>query len=35
MATKDMQVDALADFEGAKLFVSHDRHFRGRCPTVC
>ena len=27
MATKDMLVNALADFEGTMLFVSHDRHF--------
>jgi ATPase subunit of ABC transporter with duplicated ATPase domains len=27
MATKDMLVDALAQFEGTMLFVSHDRHF--------
>ena len=27
MATKEMLVDALADFEGTMLFVSHDRHF--------
>jgi ATPase subunit of ABC transporter with duplicated ATPase domains len=27
MATKDMLVAALADFEGTMLFVSHDRHF--------
>src|SRR5262245_9202099 len=27
MATKDMLIAALADFEGAMLFVSHDRHF--------
>ena len=27
MATKDMRVAALADFEGTMLFVSHDRHF--------
>src|ERR1700712_5622789 len=27
MATKEMLVAALADFEGAMLFVSHDRHF--------
>ena len=27
MATKDMLVKALADFEGTMLFVSHDRRF--------
>jgi ATPase subunit of ABC transporter with duplicated ATPase domains len=27
MATKEMLVAALASFEGAMLFVSHDRHF--------
>lgn len=27
MATKEMLVSALADFEGTMLFVSHDRHF--------
>src|SRR6201990_3649310 len=27
MATKEMLIDALADFEGTMLFVSHDRHF--------
>jgi ATPase subunit of ABC transporter with duplicated ATPase domains len=27
MATKDMLIKALADFEGTMLFVSHDRHF--------
>ena len=27
MVTKEMLVDALADFEGTMLFVSHDRHF--------
>ncbi|OYX36771.1 MAG: glycosyl transferase family 1 [Caulobacterales bacterium 32-69-10] len=27
MATKAMLVEALADFEGTMLFVSHDRHF--------
>ena len=27
MATKEMLVEALADFEGTMLFVSHDRHF--------
>jgi len=27
MATKEMLVQALADFEGTMLFVSHDRHF--------
>ncbi len=27
MATKEMLVAALADFEGTILFVSHDRHF--------
>ena len=29
MATKEMLVKALADFEGTMLFVSHDRHFLG------
>ena len=27
MATKQMLVEALKDFEGTMLFVSHDRHF--------
>jgi ATPase subunit of ABC transporter with duplicated ATPase domains len=27
MATKDMLIKALADYEGTMLFVSHDRHF--------
>ena len=27
MATKEMLVRALADFDGTMLFVSHDRHF--------
>ncbi len=27
MTTKDMLVEALANYEGAMLFVSHDRHF--------
>ena len=27
MATKEMLIQALADFEGTMLFVSHDRHF--------
>ena len=27
MATKEMLITALADYEGAMLFVSHDRHF--------
>ena len=27
MATKEMLVEALAEFEGTMLFVSHDRHF--------
>ena len=27
MATKEMLVAALAEFEGTMLFVSHDRHF--------
>ncbi len=27
MATKEMLIAALADYEGAMLFVSHDRHF--------
>jgi ATPase subunit of ABC transporter with duplicated ATPase domains len=27
MATKDMLIAALADYEGTMLFVSHDRHF--------
>jgi ATPase subunit of ABC transporter with duplicated ATPase domains len=30
MATKEMLVAALADFEGTMLFVSHDRHFLGK-----
>src|SRR6185295_8922357 len=29
MATKEMLVTALADFEGTMLFVSHDRRFLG------
>ncbi|WP_460449640.1 ribosomal protection-like ABC-F family protein [Alsobacter sp. SYSU BS001988] len=29
MATKEMLIAALADYEGAMLFVSHDRHFLG------
>jgi ATPase subunit of ABC transporter with duplicated ATPase domains len=36
MATKEMLVTALADYEGTMLFVSHDRHFLGRrCRTAC
>ena len=27
IATKEMLIEALADFEGTMLFVSHDRHF--------
>lgn len=27
MATKEMLIKALADYEGTMLFVSHDRHF--------
>ena len=27
MATKDMLIRCLMDFEGTMLFVSHDRHF--------
>ena len=27
MATKEMLIEALSDFEGTMLFVSHDRHF--------
>jgi ATPase subunit of ABC transporter with duplicated ATPase domains len=27
MATREMLVQSLADFEGTMLFVSHDRHF--------
>ena len=27
MATKEMLIDALRDYEGTMLFVSHDRHF--------
>jgi ATPase subunit of ABC transporter with duplicated ATPase domains len=27
IATKQMLIEALADFEGTMLFVSHDRHF--------
>ena len=27
MATKEMLIGALADYEGTMLFVSHDRHF--------
>jgi ATPase subunit of ABC transporter with duplicated ATPase domains len=27
MATKEMLIDALSDYEGTMLFVSHDRHF--------
>ena len=30
MATKEMLVEALTDFEGTMLFVSHDRHFSAR-----
>ncbi len=30
MATKEMLVAALAEFEGTMLFVSHDRHFLGQ-----
>ncbi|HMO42516.1 MAG TPA: ABC-F family ATP-binding cassette domain-containing protein, partial [Phenylobacterium sp.] len=33
MATKEMLVAALADFEGAMLFVSHDRHFLDKVGT--
>ena len=29
LATKEMLIKALADYEGAMLFVSHDRHFLG------
>jgi ATPase subunit of ABC transporter with duplicated ATPase domains len=29
MATKEMLIDALSKYEGAMLFVSHDRHFLG------
>jgi ATPase subunit of ABC transporter with duplicated ATPase domains len=29
MATREMLIAALADFEGTMLFVSHDRHFLG------
>jgi ATPase subunit of ABC transporter with duplicated ATPase domains len=29
MATKDMLVAALSDFDGTMLFVSHDRRFLG------
>ena len=29
MATKEMLVAALAQYEGTMLFVSHDRHFLG------
>jgi ATP-binding cassette subfamily F protein 3 len=29
LATKEMLVNALAQFEGTMLFVSHDRHFLG------
>jgi len=29
MATKEMLIKALSDFEGTMLFVSHDRHFLG------
>ena len=32
MATKEMLIAALSDYEGTMLFVSHDRHFR--CPTA-
>ena len=36
MATKEMLVKALADFEGTMLFVSHDRQLpRARCRTAC
>ena len=35
IATKDMLVRALADYEGTMLFVSHDRHFLARSPTAC
>src|SRR6516162_8842598 len=35
MATKEMLVAALAEFEGTMLFVSHDRHFLGQCPIAC
>jgi ATPase subunit of ABC transporter with duplicated ATPase domains len=27
LATKEMLIQALGDYEGAMLFVSHDRHF--------
>ena len=35
IATKDMLVRALADFEGTMLFVSHDRQFLARSRTAC
>ncbi len=30
LATKEMLIEALADFDGTMLFVSHDRHFLAR-----
>ncbi len=35
MATKEMLIDALANYEGTMLFVSHDRHFLAACRTGC
>jgi ATPase subunit of ABC transporter with duplicated ATPase domains len=35
MATKEMLIAALAQYEGTMLFVSHDRHFLARCRTAC
>ena len=35
MATKEMLVSALSEFEGTMLFVSHDRHFLAQLSTAC
>ena len=35
LATKEMLINALSEFEGTMLFVSHDRHFLAALPTAC